>query len=371
MSTKIFLVPGFFGFSKIGSINYFFRVAETLKAILSERAIDAEVIECETQPTGSIAKRALRLLDEVKEHGGLNADELHFIGHSTGGLDIRLLLTPGVRLREGSDEEEIAKRTKTAVSLATPHFGTPLASFFTTMQGKNILRFLTVMATSTQGRYSLFLAAHLTSLIAQVDDRIGRKDTLIDFLSDKLLAKISVNRKDPLWTYLDEISSDQGAIIHLTPEAMDLFNAAVSDRDSIEYYSFITAAPKPNFSRILKMLSLPRATTYTIFAILYTLASRESRHYPYPSPISAATTFLENAFPFSIDEGSNDGVVPTLSQIYGKLQGAIVSDHLDVVGQFDNAGGNPFADWLASGSEFKEKRFLTLWHQIADVIEGK
>ena len=48
---------------------------------------------------------------------------LHFVGHSTGGLDIRLLLTPGVHLVRGDAEERVATHARSAITLATPHFG--------------------------------------------------------------------------------------------------------------------------------------------------------------------------------------------------------------------------------------------------------
>lgn len=248
---KVMLVPGFFGFAKLGALNYFHRVKETLQQALERRGVDADIIECRTQPTGSIPKRAECLLDEVLAAGGHEADELHFIGHSTGGLDVRLLLTPGVRLRPTDHEAELAARTRTAISLATPHFGTPLASFFTTLQGRNLLRFLTVMATSNEGRYAIFAAAQATSFLAQLDDNLGRRNTLLDMLSTSLLDRLTPDRDDPLFGYLEQISSDQGAIIHLTPEGMNLFNAAVSDRPGVTYACAVTAAPAPHLGAAL------------------------------------------------------------------------------------------------------------------------
>ena len=94
----VFLVPGFFGFSSVGELSYFHDVEDALRRSLLRRRIGAEVIRCETQPTASIVRRADRLRRQVIEHGGLEAQELHFVGHSTGGLDVRMLLTPGVRL---------------------------------------------------------------------------------------------------------------------------------------------------------------------------------------------------------------------------------------------------------------------------------
>jgi triacylglycerol lipase len=275
-------------------------------------------------------------------------------------------------LREGTVEEQLATRTRNVISLCTPHFGTPLASFFTTMQGKNLLRLLTVLATSNQGRYAIFGAAQLTSLMAALDDNLGRRNTLLDMLSERLLNRVTLNRDDPLWQFLEEISSDQGAIIHLTPEGMDLFNAAVSDRPRVRYHSVVAAAHKPSIGRLLENLRpLERATTYSIFSILYSITSREHSHYPYPSPAAALDTELRRLLPFEVDAQTNDGVVPTRSQLYGELLDAVVADHLDVVGQFRRAGGRATSDWLASGSGFDETAFRGLWSAIAQAIAGR
>jgi triacylglycerol esterase/lipase EstA (alpha/beta hydrolase family) len=157
--TQIYLVPGFFGFTALGAYNYFHRVAEILEHALRKHQIDAQIIEVDTLPTGSIIRRSLRLLETVKKNGGLQQKHLHFIGHSTGGLDVRLLLTKGVKLLPDKEEAKIAKRTRTAISLATPHYGTPLANFFTRMNGRNLLYLLAVMATSGPGRYTIYQKA--------------------------------------------------------------------------------------------------------------------------------------------------------------------------------------------------------------------
>src|SRR5690606_22224444 len=82
----VYLVPGFFGFTSLGALNYFRRVGETLAGALVDRDCDVQVVECATQPTGSLCRRAQRVIDRVVETGGLEADSLHFVGHSTGGL---------------------------------------------------------------------------------------------------------------------------------------------------------------------------------------------------------------------------------------------------------------------------------------------
>ncbi len=366
---QVYLVPGFFGFTSIGALNYFHRVDTVLAEMLAEHGINATIIDCQTQPTGSIRRRADRLLDDVLAGGGRDATAIHFVGHSTGGLDIRLLTTPGVRLRPDDSEDDIASRTKSVITVATPHFGTPMANFFTTLAGRQLLEVLTVLATTKGGRYALFGAARMVRTLSRLDDLFGRQRTFLDSLASSILRRISTNPNDPMWQFLREVASDQGAIIQLTPESMHLFNAAVTDRDDLHYGCIVTAAPPPpRYYSARETLSLAKATMAGAFTLLHAITSRAHRHYPYPHAGLEALTAFVNSVPFAIDERTNDGIVPTLSQIYGKVLSVVVGDHLDVVGQFPNASPDPHSDWLPSGSGYDEARFRATWKAVADEI---
>lgn len=362
--TQIYLVPGFFGFKSLGSLNYFHRVKETLEAALKRRDKEAEIIECCTQPTGSITRRADHLLDSILRSGGLDADEIHLIGHSTGGLDIRLLLTPGVRLRPGDEEEIIGRKTASAVSISTPHFGTPLAGFFTTMQGRQILQLLTLMATTSAGRRGIYMGAKLLSGLTRLDDAIGLDNTFLDALAKKVFQHITMEEKDPIWLFLKEVATDQGAIVQLTPEGMHLFNAAVVERADVRYSSVVTASPPPFAQPIRDFASPARAGLCFLYALMYKLVGREHRHYPYPSPAGEYAEMLSRKLPFDINVSTNDAVVPVLSQIHGELLHVVAGDHLDVVGQFGMAGGSVLSNWLPSGAGFNEERFHDVWDVI-------
>jgi hypothetical protein len=52
MTRLVFLVPGFFGFTTIGSVSYFHDVEHSLSRALGKRGIDARIVHCPTQPTG-------------------------------------------------------------------------------------------------------------------------------------------------------------------------------------------------------------------------------------------------------------------------------------------------------------------------------
>jgi hypothetical protein len=367
---QIYLVPGFFGFTSLGAYNYFYRVHDTLKKYLwEEYDLDIEIVQCPTQPTSSLRRRALVISDTVKSSGGLSADSIHFIGHSTGGLDVRLLTTPGVRLRTDQVENEIGKRTKSVTTISTPHFGTPIAGFFTTLQGRHILQILTTMASNRAGKKSLFWASKALTFAANFDDFVGRKDTFLDHMVERLFQHISMDPNDPIWTFLEEVKNDQGAIIQLTPEGMHLFNAAVADREGVDYRCVVTVVEKMQWSYILSSLKSPiESSSAFLFYFLHSLAGREHKHYPYPSPADKLEAQLQEKLSFPINSKSNDGISPALSQLYGELIDVEVADHLDVVGQFKNAGGELYADWLYSGANFNEEKFQQTWKKIGDKI---
>jgi hypothetical protein len=66
---------------------------------------------------------------------------------------------------------------------------------------------------------------------------------------------------------------------------------------------------------------------------------------------------------------ANDGVIPTLSQVWGDVVHATHADHLDVIGHFsDPRHVPPHYDWLSSGSGFTRQRFEGLWNDVACYI---
>jgi hypothetical protein len=365
----VYLVPGFMGFTSLGTMSYFQGVSEVLTEALAARGCPARVIECSTVPTGSIRRRADRLLQQVLDSGGLEAQSLHFVGHSTGGLDVRLLLTPGVRLRLDDAEARVAARTRAAVCVSTPHHGTPLANFFLTAQGQRLLEAVTVLVTTPAARHSVYAIARALSLAARLDDWTGRADSLLDALSEKLLRDVTLSPRDPIWAYLVEMSSDQGVIVQLTPESMDLFDAAVPDREGVRYASVVTAAPPPPAGIRAGMLLRPEQLVLgLLFAAMYAVTSRIPRNYPIPLPGPGDQAALADALPRPATSRDSDGVVPVFSQLRGALLDVVSADHLDIVGQFPCDRSDRLCDWLPSGARFDRDRFVRTWTRIADFV---
>ncbi|MGA8052306.1 MAG: hypothetical protein WCA12_00330 [Burkholderiales bacterium] len=369
MTTRlVFLVPGFFGFTSVGAVSYFEDVEQALGDALRRRGVEARIVRCATQPTASIPRRADALRREVLRSGGLRARELHFVGHSTGGLDVRMLLTPGVRIASGDSEERIARLTRTAISVATPHHGTPLANHFNTVQGQTLLLVLSALATSGRGRGAILAAAKAIALVARLDDWLGRTESPLDRIAEGLLRKIRFDRRDPVWKYLSEIERDQGAVLQLTPEGIELFDAAVADRAGIDYGCVVAGVPKPRESfETKKLLDPEHIALRALFRLLHALTARPHPRYPYPKPTKATQRLLDRGLGFEATARTSDGVVPTLSQLHGRVLHVACADHLDVVGHYTLAGGRT-GDWLPSGAGFTPEAFHDAWEAVAAAI---
>lgn len=363
----VFLVPGFFGFSSVGAVNYFDDVERALGLALRRRGAAARIVRCATQPTASIPRRADVLRRQVIRAGGLRARELHFVGHSTGGLDVRMLLAPNVKIARGTSEERIARLTRTVTTVATPHHGTPLANHFVTIQGQTLLLVVSALATSGQGRGAILAAARAIALVARMDDWIGRSEGPLDRIARSLLGKLRYDRRDPAWTYLGDIERDQGAVLQLTPEGIDLFHAAVADHAGIRYGCVVAGVPKPSEAFRLKEIADPEYVVLrALFRLLHVLTSRPHPRYPYPKPGATIQRQLDRALGFKVTPQISDGIVPTLSQLHGRLVHAARADHLDLVGHYTLAGGT--ANWLPSGAGYTPAAFDATWDAIAAAI---
>jgi hypothetical protein len=366
----VFLVPGFFGFTSIGAVSYFEDVEQALALALRRRRVEARIVRCATQPTASIPRRADALRRQVIASGGLRARELHFVGHSTGGLDVRMLLTPGVKITGSDTAERIARLTRTSISVCTPHHGTPLANHFITVQGQTLLLVLSALATSGRGRRAILAAAKAVAMVARLDDWVGRNDSALDRIAEGVLRRIRFDRDDPVWKYLGEIEQDQGAVLQLTPEGIALFDAAVTDRAGIDYGCVVAGVPAPRESfRVKELMDPEYVALRALFRLLHALTAVPHPHYPYPKPARTTQRLLDREFGFEASTGTNDGIVPTLSQLHGRVLHVVRADHLDVVGHYTLAGGSS-GNWLPSGAGFTRQAFDAAWDAVAATIAG-
>lgn len=369
---QIYLIPGFFGFAALGGISYFRQVRDTLEDVFVRRGETVDIYGVKTLPTASLKHRARKLLMTVADNGGFEDDvELHFLGHSTGALDARLAASPGAELGLDEYREPLERNLRTIVSIAAPHYGTPVANFFSTLYGKNLLYLVTLLVIIGLWRKPITLLGGMLGLVTKLNDLLGLDETLIQQITNQLLKDFNPSVEAEVRQFLRSIVEDQGAMIQLTPEGMDVFNATTLDHPDVRYVSYATAAPPP--THVIRKIRLRHALTplnKVLYGVLWTLASRAHAGYPYHPPIDSNDIHTGRPLPFVITESTSDGVVPTLSQIWGEFRGVVRADHLDVIGHylrgpFDVRDG---ADWFGSGARFDREAFEWLWEDIADVM---
>ena len=388
MHHHVYLSPGMFGFGRLASYDYFTHVERALVARIRARGEEVVTHVAHVSPTASIRRRALTLTELVASTCHANDPKggpIHLIGHSTGGLDARLVASPSAALAVPPEALAWRDRLVSVTTMNTPHYGTPLASFFTTASGQRalgLLSALTVIALSF-GSPPLAVARAVVAAFVGVDRSVGLKVEILDRATASLLQLLDDVRGGDLREYVDEIAGDQGAMVQLMPEAMDLFVAGVEDRPGVLYRSTASMAPPSSARTMLPELLHPwRVMSGTVFATIHALTSSIDDRYPCAARDAGSSNeaVLARAFGCAPSVRANDGVVPTRSQIWGNLVWAGYGDHLDVLGHFRDktpAGrtgavatreleGPPHVDWLYSGSAFGRTEFESLMDTVAE-----
>ncbi len=368
----IYLIPGFLGFANLGRITYFGHARRILTARFAEAGIDARVHFVRTSPTASLPRRAACLAEAI----AATADDdgpIHLIGHSSGGLDARLFTAPGVTLPTSADVERAAARVRSVVTIATPHHGTPLASFFTTLRGQQMLQLLSLLTIYMLHFGHLPLAGLLwmASRFVRLADIVASSE-LIDEIFGRLLDDFSVARRRSLRAMLRDVVDDQALMLQLTPEAMEVFNAAVLARPGVRYGAVVGAATHPSLCSTIAVGVDPAAqVTHAVYGVLYRLAGATPRHLS-PRLAPEVTRALRHAFGTVPTAAVNDGIVPTRSQAWGRVIHAAIADHLDVIGHFRDASRDPpHVDWLVTGSGFDRAGFEALWGDVMDFVTAE
>jgi triacylglycerol lipase len=370
-----------FGFGRLASYDYFVHLERALVERLRAAGDEARTYVADVSPTASIRRRSAYFSDLVSRTDEEVGREgiIHLVGHSTGGLDARLIATPYAALPHTLDPRPWLPRLASVTTINTPHFGTPLASFFATVSGQRMLEALSALTFIglSLGSPPLAAASTLVVAFARVDRALGLDVAILDRAIDALLRVLDDARSREVRQYLDAIRSDQGAVIQLSPEAMDLFQAGVGDRPGVLYQSTASMAPSPSSRTFGDVLVRPwTLLSKAIFATLHGVSSRYDERYPCAAVeiVAPAEELLLRAFGRTPGVRSNDGVVPLRSQLWGKLVWAGYGDHLDVLGHFRDdspelgarAVSTPHVDWLSSGSSFGRREFAAMADAIAE-----
>lgn len=361
----VYLVPGFFGFAYLGGLKYFAHVREVLQPALARRGIDARIHYVRTRPTASIEWRARRLAETIEATAGADA-VVHLVGHSSGGLDARTLVSPASPL---DDLAHVAAKVRSVVTLATPHRGTPLAALFTSLPGQRLLRLLSVISVYTIRRGTLpgRLAVELLDAIRRFDPDGPSKGRVIDQLFDQVIAEFSEENQAALVDFFEDVARDQALIAQLVPAAAAARDLALVGRPTVREGCVVLCSRPPNLLGTLKAAA--RLSEPVLHGLFWWLHGQVARAELPPLSVARRAALVDAIGPF--EPTANDGIVPARSQFWGHLVHAARADHLDVIGHFqDPRHAPPHYDWLLSGNDFRRAAFEALWRDVADFLVG-
>ncbi len=378
----VYFSPGMFGFTRLASYNYFSHVERAVKERFRKAGLEIETHVSDVLPTASVRRRAARLA-ELIERTATGEGPVHLLGHSIGGLDARLVASPGARLPHSANTDRWLPRLRSVTTMNTPHYGTPLATFFATAKGQQALYALSVftIVALSLGQRPLAVVSVLIGIIGRGDQALGLTLPILDRSVESLLGMVDDARSPDVRTYLKAIKDDQGAMLQLSPEAMDLMLAGFNDRPGVSYQSTVSMSPQPSPKAWLRTLGHPsQSLSLALFAALHGITANHDQHYPcalVPSTPAGDTSrgFLANeavltrGFGKSPDLADNDGCVPIRSQLWGTVVWAALGDHLDVLGHYrdDTPEQNlelRHHDWLTSGSKFSDASFESLMDAV-------
>lgn len=364
---NVYLVPGMFGFAILAGYDYFGHVRGALERRYADAGIPVRIEVVPLPPTASLRHRARLLARAVHRTAG--PGPIHLIGHSTGGIDVRLVLSSTRNLRVDEAELRWTERVHSAVSINAPHYGTPLATYFTSVAGARVLyalSLLTVVSLSL-GEPSLAIFSRLLAGLGSVDQVFGADLKLISRATDVLLRFVDKDGRSAIQSYLNKIRVDQGALIQTTPEAMDLFNAITEDRSAVRYGSVATGAPPPTALHLRQRVRTPYgAFSAALFSTIARFTAQQHKRYGYATLTPATKDRLSRAIGVPVNSSTSDGVVPTLSMVWDQLLWCGAADHLDVLGHFHDAfRPSRHTDWLTSGADFGRPQFWRLMDTLA------
>lgn len=361
---EIILVPGFLGFQKVWSLPYFQEVEAVVERPFADEGREVRVRAIKTSPTSSLGQRAARLAEAVAATSP--EARIHLIGHSTGGLDARLFVAPGVTLPTTVDVEAAAARVESVVSVATPHHGTPLATYMTGVHGHRLLRLTAVVMTQLlrmgRGLPEVSKAVLLLGSLSGLDPRYaGGLSRELEETLDEL-----DNDDGSVHALIEEMGQDTALLEQLTPASLELFNNATQNRPSTRYGCVVAAPPPPSLRRRwLVGVDPVGQATYALYTTLHRLTGvlqTRSRAGLSEAQVERLRADLGEV-PSPTD---NDAFVPSLSQAWGDVIAGVSCDHLDLMGYY----GGSALDLLASGSPFGKAEFEAVWTAVARFSVG-
>ncbi len=352
----VLFVPGFFGFGEFGHpdrplVEYFARVEETL---LKAHVRPLRFAVHQPPPAGSLAERAQSLHLKAMELLQQGATRLHLVGHSTGGVDARLLANP--RYGGLPARDELLQKIASVITISAPFRGTPLAR--RTGRGAWLIMPTLWFGSILASRGRLRLAGHLAALFNLTKRATLQQPTPTDQLIADL-AGVDEDTAHQIKRFLTDVARDHRLVQDLTPEAMAELNRVLEGGDP-RLESFVSVSPRAGFSPFKFVAAPLQRTLYDLAWALTASPPRDGAPIPRGPWLGARRIALTDT--------SNDGIVPAWSQtLHGEAQGIVLGDHLDVIGHYESVG----ATFMRSGSDFDDARFRALWSQVARCLRER
>ena len=346
----VVFVPGFFGFGSFGHpdrplIEYFAHVQD---ALLRAHLRPLRFVVHQPPPSGSLAVRARSLHDKATEVLRSGASRLHLVGHSTGGLDARLVAHPGYT--DLPERGDLIARVASVITVSAPFHGTPLAS--RVARGARLAAPALWFGSILASRRRLRLAGQMAALFNLAKRATLQMPTPTDQVIAQL-ADVDEETADQIRRFLADVAHDHQLIEDLAPVALVDLNRRLAGGDRVPPLSFVSVAPPPRFSPTAFASAPVQRLLYDVTWRLAAAPPPESARAPQGPWIGRRRIPLTPT--------SNDGIVPGWSQtLDGHASGIVLGDHLDVIGHSEAAG----ATFLRSGSNFDETRFRELWERI-------
>lgn len=369
---QIYLIPGFFGFTNFGRLVYFTHVSDALERELRQLGFEPTIRALKVPPTASLRTRSGLAAAQIAE--SLAADDpggpIALVGHSSGGLDARLIASPGVDLEVDADLEALASRVTAVVSVCSPHLGTPLASLFNSLLGQKLLQLLSLLTVGIlrEAHLPLSLVARIGAALARARLPGGKTEAVLDHLHEELLGLIPTDERDEIGTFFEQVGQDQSLMGQITLAGADLLAASAGDRETARYGSVVARAPRPS---LRNQLAISRRLEVQAGYMLYRWLHRAAGDAGLRSPRLDRDQLAALRAAFSRVPGGDesDAIVPTLSQVHGRLVWCGAADHLDVIGHFHSPRTTPaHHDWLMTGADFDVSTFADLWRRVARFI---
>jgi len=431
----IVLIPGFGGFDALGGVEYYAGTTNQFQAWKSDNPDKPAVLHYfDNLPTAAVVTRAAELKNYLATRiarGEISKDDdVVLVGHSTGGLDIRQLVSDLHHLHRHGDHPphvdggvevkpgEILDSLHRVVFLSVPHWGTNIADWVHSnpLLRQAVVRYLQAAVTGSQ----VYLLDELEEQIAGSAASLTGADLLLAMQDSLTEANEDFGKKSPLRTaeahqtasdlalYLHDMASDFHAINDLTseppadgPASPAHFNNAERKKElklwndrhiaTLSYatvgtrpFHFVSGSPAPvfyvanpfSYPEILKEDDLSAGTD-----ISYRFCYRACAGGPFRQPNMGAkiTRHLNGTTRDPIELWDNDGIVNTASMLWPKGENVLVSgDHLDIVGHYklvkaDPGGGRRYRsyDSLNSASGFDSNTFTAVWREIFDFCVGQ